>query len=88
MKCFNCQHEAVDLHHVIFRNKIQGGTNHKFNLVPLCRKCHNMIHHSFNTMESDELKSKLYDYIRPNLKYCWAGKVKGKIVRLIESGEL
>jgi len=84
MKCFNCQNEATDKHHIIFRS--QQGTDSPDNIVYLCRECHDLIHHSKNTDQAKELKARLYRKIKPVLNNCWLAKIKPKIVNQIESG--
>lgn len=88
MKCLNCTEQAKQNHHVIRRNKVQCGTDHPCNLAPLCAKCHDILHFSKDTQKRNEIKAKCYDWIRPNLDKCWSAKIKPKIVRLIESGNL
>lgn len=87
MKCYNCPNQATDKHHIIFKNKTQGGTDSPDNLVYLCRQCHDLIHHSKNTNQAKELKARLYRKIKPVLSNCWLAKIKPKIINQIEAGD-
>ena len=42
MKCVNCGQEAYHIHHII--PKSLGGTDRNTNKVPLCDKCHGILH--------------------------------------------
>lgn len=90
MNCIHCQRQATEMHHVIKRDKRKKawGTDHPDNLAPLCRDCHNAIHHGRDTELRKAVLKTCYDYIRPNIDNCWNAKIKPKIVRLIEQGEL
>jgi hypothetical protein len=72
-------------HHVIFKS--QGGSDHEFNKIELSEYEHFIIHHGTNLEEKIKILTKCYDYILPNLKYCWKGKLKPKIVRLLENSK-
>lgn len=43
-KCYNCESttDALELHHIIPLSL--GGTNNPTNMVPLCERCHGLIH--------------------------------------------
>ena len=40
--CSKCNKPAVDIHHIVFKS--QGGSDEIENLIPLCRKCHDIAH--------------------------------------------
>ena len=86
MLCKICGKTGTDKHHVIYRS--QSGSNNPENLIPLCRSCHDFIHHSPNCKRKKEMKKVCYDYVRLNIDKCWKGKIKPKIVRMIENGDL
>lgn len=86
MNCIHCQRQATEMHHVIFKS--QGGTDHPDNLAPLCRDCHNAIHHGRDSQHKAEVLKTCYDYVRLNIDNCNDALFKHKIVRLIEQGEL
>jgi len=73
-------------HHVIFKS--QGGTDHPANKIHLTPEDHYLIHHGIDSEKKQDLLKRCYDYIRPNIDLCWKGKIKPKIVRLIENGYL
>ena len=88
MKCLCCNNIADERpHHIIFRNKVQCGTNHPLNLVCLCIDCHTQIHHGKDTKLKKEIMKKCYDYIRDNIDLCWSSKrgIVPKVVRLIKA---
>lgn len=72
-------------HHVIFKNKTQGGTNHPANIINLPEDEHFAIHHGANLEEKKRVLTKCYDHILPNLHLCWKAKIKPKIIRLLEN---
>jgi 5-methylcytosine-specific restriction endonuclease McrA len=82
MKCLTCQNIATQTHHVIFRS--QGGSENKCNKIGLCEYCHNEIHHGIHTERRQEILNACYEYIKPNLSKCWKGKIKPKIVNILE----
>jgi len=82
--CEICGKVATDKHHIIFKS--QGGTNNKNNIAYLCRNCHYIIHHGSNVDAKRELLKQLYNRIKPVIDECWKGKIKPKVVRLIETG--
>ena len=82
IRCLYCGREAAEYHHVI--KKSERGTNNPENLAPLCRQCHNAIHHGTDTEYRNSVLKKCYDFIKPNLSKCWQGKIKPKIVRILE----
>ena len=92
MKCYTCSNTADERpHHIIFRNKIQFGTNHPKNLVCLCAKCHTQIHHGKDIERKKEIMKKLYDLIRNDLELCYNKSKTGndpKVINLIRVGEL
>lgn len=65
--------EATEWHHIIFRNKTQGGTDDPINLAPLCWKCHNAIHHGSDSKLKAEVLATCYEQIKGNLSKCWDG---------------
>ena len=77
--CGSWQIESVP-HHIIFKNKTQNGTGHHSNAVFLCHKCHFQIHHGLN---SQEYREQTYKYIT-DLILAWDGKIKPKIIRILE----
>lgn len=86
MRCRHCNtFTTAPLHHVIFKS--QGGTDHEKNLIQLCELCHYEIHHGKNTEKKEDILKTCYSYIRHNLPLCWSGKIKPKIINLIEQGE-
>ena len=82
MRCIYCGKEATDKHHIIFRS--QGGTDSETNLARLCRGCHFAIHFSKDKSYCEAVKNKCYEQIKDNLDKCWQGKIKPKIIRLLE----
>ena len=85
-RCISCNNIATELHNVI--RKSRGGTNNPEHLMPICRDCHNLLHFSSNTEARKRIINISYDYIKTNLDKCWSAKIKPKVVRLIEEGEL
>ena len=85
-RCLYCGRIAEQNHHVIKRDKRKkgGGTDNPENLAPLCRACHHAIHHGRDTEYRDAALQKCYEYIKPNLDKCWQGKIKPKIIKLLE----
>ena len=70
-------------HHIIFKS--QGGTDHPFNLIELSEDEHYAIHHGCNIELKKQALKKCYDYALGNdLSKCWQGKIKPKIIRLLE----
>lgn len=63
----------------------QGGTDNPINLIPLCFECHYAIHHGTNTELRDQIKDFTYQQIKDNLSECWSGKIKPKIIRILEN---
>lgn len=82
MKCYTCNDFASEHHHIIFRS--QGGTDNEVNLIGLCQSCHFAIHHGKDKKERDRIKNKCYDLIKNDLDKCWQGKIKPKIIRILE----
>ena len=89
--CFWCGGISgkLDFHHIIFKNKTQGGTDHPDNLLLACSyltgcKAHYHIH---NGIDSKQYIKETYKYLPENLDNCWSGKIKPKVVNLIENGE-
>ena len=40
--CKKCGCQAVDLHHIKLKSQL--GTDDTTNLIPVCRKCHDLLH--------------------------------------------
>jgi 5-methylcytosine-specific restriction endonuclease McrA len=60
--CWGCsRHEAVDLHHIVFKSR--GGTDDVENLIPLCRICHD---HNSNIL--NENRNKFQDIVKSKIK--------------------
>ena len=90
--CFWCGNASgkLDFHHVIFKNKVQGGTDHPENLVLACSamvgcKVHNEIHSGLNS-QGYVLAS--YKFLPEILDNCWSGKIKPKKINEIEFDRL
>ena len=81
-RCGICSHPGTQFHHIIFRNKTQGGTDHPDNLLLLCMVCHMEIH---GGKRSEWFKELSYKYLPENLDNCWSGKLKSKVVNILES---
>ena len=41
-ECMLCGRPAVDTHHILYRS--QGGPDEAWNLISLCRTCHDLVH--------------------------------------------
>ena len=82
MKCLTCNNTAVEEHHII--PKSQSGSNHPLNLAPLCRDCHFEIHSGIHSDRKQEILSKCYEQIKQDLSVCWKGRIKPKIVNILE----
>ncbi len=41
-RCLVCSKPAVDTHHILYRS--QGGPDEAWNLISLCRTCHDLAH--------------------------------------------
>jgi len=85
MLCLYCHKEANQRHHIIFRNKTQCGTDNEINIANLCFDCHYQIHHGTNTELKKKIMKVCYDKIKDNLDDCWKGKIKPKIIRILEN---
>ncbi len=88
-KCFWCGNTSgkLDIHHIIFRNRVQGGTDHSDNLLLACSymtgcKAHYHIH---NGKYSTDYIQKSYEFLPKNLANCWNGKLKPSKIRIIEN---
>ena len=51
--CAICGKVAEDVHHIQHQSKTKGEfiQNHKYNLIPLCKKHHNMVHNGTLTIK-------------------------------------
>jgi hypothetical protein len=83
MKCLYCHKEATQKHHIIFRS--QGGTDSPWNLAPMCFLHHFEIHHGKNTKVRKEILELCYNQIKGHLDECWSGKIKPKIINILEN---
>jgi hypothetical protein len=81
-KCLYCQNIATEKHHIIFRS--QGGTDHPLNLAHLCSECHYAIHHGVKSGVRLKILAKCYEQIKKNPSVCWTGKIKPKIINILE----
>jgi 5-methylcytosine-specific restriction endonuclease McrA len=86
VRCIFCGREATDKHHII--KKSQGGTDAEINLALLCRACHFAVHNSKDKEYMNLIKEKCYKQIRGRLDECWSGKIKPKIVRILENKDV
>lgn len=86
MICIHCgaEHDQPP-HHIIFKNKTQGGTDDPINLASLCFDCHYAIHHGTDSKLRAEVLKTCYEQIRGFLSRCWSAKIKPKIIRILES---
>ena len=82
-RCLYCGRIAAECHHVVKRSEC--GSDNTENLAPLCRACHHAIHHGRDTEYRDAVLKKCYDFIKPNLDKCYTGKIKPKIINILES---
>jgi len=51
-ECDVCHGQGGDAHHVISRGA--GGPDHRYNLLNVCRRCHNKIHSPFTFWTKDK----------------------------------
>jgi predicted HNH restriction endonuclease len=72
------------MHHIIFRNKVQCGTDDPLNLAPLCQRCHFAIHHGTDTELRKAVSEVCYKQVREDLSKCWKAKIKPKIINILE----
>lgn len=86
MKCLTCNNTADEIpHHIVHRGKNGGGTDHPLNLAYLCFDCHYEIHHGIHSERKKEILEVCYAQIKQDLSKCWTGKIKPKIINLLEN---
>jgi len=83
VKCLSCPAVATEKHHIIFRS--QGGTDHPFNIAGLCFDCHYNIHHGTDTERRNQILKFCHAQACQDLSKCWTGKIKPKVVRVLEN---
>jgi len=55
--CERCNSKAADIHHIVYKS--QGGKETIYNLIALCRDCHNLAHNEQITkQELQEIHNK------------------------------
>lgn len=67
--CVPCGHEAENencLHHV--KSRGAGGTDDPYNLIPVCRSCHNLFHDNGAVFMADRFLS-VKDWLHENNWY-------------------
>lgn len=91
-KCFWCGNTSgkLDIHHIIFRNRVQGGTDNSDNLLLACSymtgcKAHYHIHNGLN---STDYIQKSYKYLPEDLSLVWKGKTTPKVINIITNDRL
>ena len=88
----NCENDiSGQVHHIIFKNKVRGGTDHPSNRIKLCLECHNACHHSRDTEYTKRVMDYCHSIAKQDLANCWSGlgkidqRYKPKIIRILEA---